>query len=70
MKPDWFVRRARKELATPWVLNEARLAMLLRTEHRAVVRLVKRVLDDMLNDTHNVRRLKAILYDALARRAR
>lgn len=40
-QPDRFARRAKKELATPWVLNQPRLAMLFRAEHRAVVRLVK-----------------------------
>lgn len=39
--PDRFARRAKNELATPWELNQPRLAMLIRAEHNAVVRLVK-----------------------------
>ena len=42
-RPDRFARRAKKELAAPWVLNEARLAMLFRAEHRAVVRIVQQL---------------------------
>lgn len=40
-KADRFYRVAKKELKAPWVMNEARLAMILRREHRTVVRMVK-----------------------------
>lgn len=41
-KADRFERLAKKEIKSPWVMNEARLAMLLHREHQAVVRLVRK----------------------------
>jgi len=42
MPNDRFEQQAKRELATPWVLNQPRLAMLLRREHNAYVRLVNK----------------------------
>jgi len=44
MPNDRFEQQAKRELATPWVLNQPRLAMLLRREHTALVRLVKQAM--------------------------
>jgi len=44
MPNDRFEQQAKRELATPWVLNQPRLAMLLRREHNAYVRLVKQAM--------------------------
>ena len=44
MPNDRFEQQAKRELATPWVLNQPRLAMLLRRQHAAYVRLVKQAM--------------------------
>ena len=44
MPNDRFETIAEKELKQPWVLNHARLAMLLRRQHTALVRLVKQAM--------------------------
>ena len=43
MLNDRFEQQAKRELATPWVLNQPRLAMLLRRQHAAYVRLVSKM---------------------------
>ena len=62
MPNDRFEQQAKRELATPWVLNQPRLAMLLRRQHAAYVRLVKRTTNGGVDEN-----MKANILAALAR---